>query len=32
MVHANVLHKALSITIEGTTRSVSKVVACGALT
>jgi len=31
MVHANVLHKAMYINVHGTTRSVMKVVACGAL-
>ena len=31
MVHANVLHKALYINVHGTTRSVLKPVACGAL-
>jgi Cu/Zn superoxide dismutase len=31
MVHTNVLHRALYINVHGTTRSVLKVVACGAL-
>jgi Cu/Zn superoxide dismutase len=31
MVHADVLHRALYINVHGTTRSVLKVVACGAL-
>jgi Cu/Zn superoxide dismutase len=30
-IHANVLHKALYINVHGTTRSMLKVVACGAL-